>query len=116
MTIGFSSISSILSCFLSRLNMSEIFLYADEPLDELDTDELGEKLLSLLPLANFCGFSSPIGLPRCVNSQLASAANFELSSSPFSAALSSFVSSMSHVSCLMRSSSEISDFTAFFLI
>lgn len=71
-TIGFSSASGIRSCRRSRLKISVIFRYAGvdvDPLDELDADELGEKLLSmpylLLPAADGCwGFSSPAGLSR----------------------------------------------------
>uniref|UniRef100_A0A8D8A1Y6 (northern house mosquito) hypothetical protein n=1 Tax=Culex pipiens TaxID=7175 RepID=A0A8D8A1Y6_CULPI len=88
-TIGFSSASGIFSCRRSRWNKSVIFLYVDpfDPLDELDADELGEKLLSGMYLGCW-GFSSPAGLSRRSSS---------LRSPSLPSAPSSIGSSMSHV-------------------
>lgn len=63
-TIGFSSASGMRSCRLSLWKISVILRYADnELLDELDADEMGEKLLSGTYF-DCCGFSSPAGLSR----------------------------------------------------
>lgn len=113
------------------MNISVILRYADvdvEPLDELDADELGEKLLSSMPYlplpvwpAGCGGFSSPAGLSRrsIVSMLNVSAVVVAAESEPDSDALVAdavlVVSSTSHVSRRMRSSSELSVRCCFFL-
>lgn len=110
MTIGFSSTSGMRSWRRSRLKMSVIFRYADvEPLDELDTDELGEKLLSTVPYFGSCGLSSPAGLSRRSN---VSPVLYESAALP--SAAPSF-SSTSQVRRRIRSSNEVSVRCCFFL-
>uniref|UniRef100_A0A182J4Y5 Uncharacterized protein n=1 Tax=Anopheles atroparvus TaxID=41427 RepID=A0A182J4Y5_ANOAO len=85
-----------------------------EPLLELDADELGEKLLSGMYFG-CCGFSSPAGLSRRSSSPSSpSQPALSLPSPP--PADSSIGSSMSHVSCRMRSSSEVTSFTGIFFL
>lgn len=92
--------------------MSVILRYADvEPLDELDTDELGEKLLSTVPYLGSCGLSSPAGLSRRSNESPLLYA----SAAAASAAEPESVSSTSQVSRRIRSSNEVSVRCCFFL-